>query len=68
MTQELKFDHPNFIHVSKEAKDLISKMLDRNVESRISSNQILKHSWSKFFAENEETFSHPHEIAEKKEI
>ena len=38
MTQELSFDHPNFVHVSKEAKDLISRMLDRNVETRIDSN------------------------------
>jgi calcium-dependent protein kinase len=37
MTQELKFDHPNFVHVSSEAKDLISKMLERDVDKRFSS-------------------------------
>lgn len=41
MTQEVKFDHPIFVHVSKEAKDLISKMLERDVDKRISSNEIL---------------------------
>ena len=38
-----------FIEVSSEAKDLIKRMLDRNVETRISAKGIFEHPWMKFF-------------------
>jgi calcium-dependent protein kinase len=37
LNQEVDFSHPSFIHVSQEAKDLILRMLDRNIDTRISS-------------------------------
>lgn len=54
---ELNFDHPQFIHVSMEAKDLISRMICRDIDKRISSQEIKSHLWFKFFSDNELTFS-----------
>ena len=54
---EINFDHPQFVHVSMEAKDLIQKMLTRDVVSRISAREIKNHLWFKFFSDNELTFS-----------
>ena len=40
-----------------EAKDLIQRMLTRDVEARISAGDIKSHLWFKFFSDNELTFS-----------
>ena len=37
LNQEVGFSHPSFIHVSQAAKDLILRMLDRNIDTRIAS-------------------------------
>ena len=44
---------------SKEVKDLIAQMLDLNIETRISSQDILKHEW--FQHDNEVDHSEAHE-------
>ena len=49
LTKEVSFDNQAFIEVSLEAKDLIKRMLDRNVETRISASGIFEHPWMKFF-------------------
>jgi len=40
-----------------EAKDLIQRMLTRDVAQRISARDIKNHLWFKFFSDNELTFS-----------
>lgn len=40
LTMELNFDHPQFVHVSTEAKDLIQRMLCRDLDKRISAQEI----------------------------
>ena len=45
---ELKFDYPAFAHVPDSAKDLITKMLDKNAARRIKVRDCLEHE---FFAE-----------------
>ncbi|KRX05898.1 Protein kinase-like domain [Pseudocohnilembus persalinus] len=42
---DYSFDSPSFIQVSKDAKDLIQKMLTSNVDDRISAQEALKHPW-----------------------
>lgn len=42
---EVSFNHPCFIHVSDEAKDLMTKMLDKNSRRRIRPKEILRHPW-----------------------
>lgn len=65
--QDVSFLHPVFIHVSQDAKDLILRMLCRNVDLRISAREIFEHEWAKFFSENEQTFS-GETIKDKKRI
>ena len=43
MNNELKFNEQDWNGVSSVLKDLITKMLDRNPETRIKSNEILNH-------------------------
>ena len=43
-------------------------MLDRNIETRITSKALMKHPWYLFFSDNELTFSGPEEIKEKDEV
>ena len=42
---EYGFHHKEFESVSDEAKDLISKLLTKNVADRLSAAQALKHPW-----------------------
>ena len=42
---QLKFNSSVWNDVTDEAKDLISKMLDRNVKKRITAADALKHPW-----------------------
>lgn len=42
---KLKFDYPAFTHVPKSAKDLISKMLDKNAARRPSARECLDHDF-----------------------
>lgn len=63
LNMPLNFDSKEFLHVSIEAKDLIKKMLDRNVNTRITPEGMIKHDWYLFFYENEVHF-----INVKKEI
>lgn len=53
----MNFDLSIFVHVSLDAKDLILKMLCRDIDQRISAKEILEHDWAKFYTENEQTFS-----------
>lgn len=41
----ISFDGPEWYSVSGEARDLCSKLLDRNCFSRISANEALRHPW-----------------------
>lgn len=42
---QLDFNGPKWESVSEGAKDLISKMLDRDVEKRITAEAALQHHW-----------------------
>ena len=44
-TAKLNFDNPIWDRVSVEAKDFITKALDRNVETRPSAEELSKHKW-----------------------
>ncbi len=43
--EQLKFTKPYWDNISDEAKDLISKMMDRNQQTRIKAEDILNHEW-----------------------
>jgi calcium-dependent protein kinase len=47
LKQELTFDPADWTTVSKEAKDLVSKMLEKDPEKRISAEECSKHMWFK---------------------
>ena len=49
LNMPVAFDHIEFIEVSSECKDLLKRMLDRNVDTRISAQEIFEHPWMKFF-------------------
>ena len=49
---ELSFEYKEFNLISEEAKDLIRKMLDRDLNKRITAGDCLKHTWIK---NNEQT-------------
>ncbi len=44
---EYTFDHPEFQSVSKEAKELISKLLTVDLKKRFTCAQALQHKWFK---------------------
>jgi calcium-dependent protein kinase len=44
---KLDFDEDEWAGISDEAKDLISKLLDKDPKKRIKINKALKHSWFK---------------------
>lgn len=48
--QPLTFDEMDWSKISKEARDLISKMLEKNPNKRISLEHIFEHNWYKKFA------------------
>jgi len=48
MVGKISFDDPEWNHVSSTAKDLLLKMLDYNMESRISAQEALNHNWVRF--------------------
>jgi calcium-dependent protein kinase len=52
MKSKLAFDPKEWKNISDEAKDLLGKMLDRDVEKRFTADQCLEHPWFKK-AENE---------------
>jgi calcium-dependent protein kinase len=45
LRQKLKFDDKDWKTISAEAKDLITKMLDKNPKTRITSQECLNHPW-----------------------
>lgn len=47
VTGELDFSAPCWNEVSDSAKDLITRMLEKDPEARITSEEILKHDWVK---------------------
>mmetsp|Transcript_16981 Transcript_16981/g.26158 ORF Transcript_16981/g.26158 Transcript_16981/m.26158 type:complete len:374 (+) Transcript_16981:675-1796(+) len=47
LNQKLVFDPKDWNNVSKDAKDLITNMLDKNPSTRISAQQCLDNSWFK---------------------
>ena len=47
LKQKLIFDPADWSTISKEAKDLIEKMLDKNPQTRISAQKCLEHPWMK---------------------
>lgn len=51
---EFHFNHEVFKKISPESKDLISKLLDKNVITRYSAEESLNHPWIKKFAEAKE--------------
>ena len=46
-TQKLNLDIPEFKNISNDCKDLITKLLERNVTERISANKALEHNFFK---------------------
>ncbi|XP_066518157.1 MAP kinase-interacting serine/threonine-protein kinase 2a isoform X2 [Hoplias malabaricus] len=57
--QEGKYEFPekDWLHISGEAKDLISKLLVRDAKSRLSAAQVLQHPWVQGCAPNTVTTS-----------
>eukprot|EP01026_Neomeris_dumetosa_P039070 TRINITY_DN31_c9_g1_i4.p1 TRINITY_DN31_c9_g1~~TRINITY_DN31_c9_g1_i4.p1 ORF type:complete len:498 (-),score=83.19 TRINITY_DN31_c9_g1_i4:347-1840(-) len=47
LNDELDFQSDPWPQISKEAKDAVRRMLDRNVKNRASAEEILKHDWMK---------------------
>ena len=47
LKSKLDFDPADWSHISKEAKDLVSKMLDKKSDNRISADEALEHKWFK---------------------
>ena len=47
LRQELKFDPADWSKISDEAKDLVTRMLDKNKNTRITAHQALEHAWMK---------------------
>lgn len=47
LQQDLKFDKDDWQNISKEAKNLIKKMLDKNPKTRITANECIEHPWFK---------------------
>lgn len=45
LQQKLRFEERDWKNISDEAKDLISKMLDKNPKTRISSHDCQNHPW-----------------------
>jgi serine/threonine protein kinase len=43
MNNELRFSKQDWSHVSSDYKDLVTKLLDRNQETRIKASEVLKH-------------------------
>ncbi|KAL2936785.1 Serine/threonine-protein kinase PEPKR2 [Bienertia sinuspersici] len=48
---DLKFDSDLWVSVSQPAKDLIARMLTRDVHTRLSADEVLKHPWILFYAD-----------------
>ncbi len=42
---EYKFSDEQWSEISSEAKDLIRRLLERDVKERLSAYQVLKHQW-----------------------
>ena len=45
LTGTYDFSHPNWLQISDEAKDLISKLLDRQADMRYTSEEAFNHPW-----------------------
>ena len=45
LTRPLNFDNPLWHPISAEAKDLLSKMLEKDWKQRVSAEQALQHPW-----------------------
>lgn len=50
--QKLNFNPKTFDLISVEAKDLISKLLNRDITQRLSAEEALQHPWLKTFEQN----------------
>ena len=59
LKQKLVFDPVDWSVVSEEAKDLITQMLDKNPQTRISAHKCLEHPWMKI-----QKFSTPNAVKE----
>lgn len=59
-TQKLQFNPPDWENITSEAKDLITRMLDKNPKTRMTSQQCLEHSWLK----SEKVGITPHQVTE----
>ena len=55
MTKELSFEHKRFTGISDNCKDLMSKLLDRCVETRITANKALQHPFFEVLQEVQKT-------------
>jgi serine/threonine protein kinase len=49
---QLDFHSENWQSISVLAKDLLSRMLSRDVEKRLSPQEVLSHPWIKFYIES----------------
>ena len=48
---ELRFDEPEWEYVSESAKDLVEKLLEKNVSKRISAKEAVQHPWIKSYCQ-----------------
>ena len=42
---DYSFEHKEFVNVSEDAKNLISKLLEKDIRKRFTCQQALEHSW-----------------------
>ena len=50
ISEEINFSNSKFKNLSKEAKDLLKKLLVKNPEERLSASEALEHIWIKKYA------------------
>lgn len=48
-SEEVAFKNPSWLHVSNEAKDLVAKMLCKDVKKRIHLENVLNHPWIQLY-------------------
>ena len=56
LQQKLEFDPEDWTEISSEAKDLITRMLEKDPSGRITVNDAMKHHWFSISEDQSKTF------------
>ena len=65
---KLVFDSPVWIRVTKQAKDLISKLIVKEPEKRLTAAQALQHPWFEMFGKEEDKLERTIELSTVRNI